>query len=178
MEFVGESVGKVAAKLAEYRETNKFPAGSPVAEVHAQLCERFPECCVDDSPQVDGQELVRRVVIQAKKWLIDAQMRKPQIFVAPDVAKSRSESCANCPHNWNWKLLCQPCQLAASDLFEPVIAPRKPNAELDGRCCEIAGDDLSVAVWLEGPKIEVKCDCWRKAAPQVDATPQISAHQS
>lgn len=174
IKFEGDSVSDVALKLEEFRTVNGFPVGCPLAEVHEQLCERFPSMEVFTPAPVQDRELVVRVVAKAKEWLDGLAVKRRPALVSTQIANKRAERCLNCVHNLNWRLFCMPSQLASMAPIASVVSPFKPHPRLTGRACEIAGDDLSIAVHLDGPSIETDCECWR----QVDVCPPSDTSQS
>lgn len=174
--FEGTSVEDVAAKLREYRDVNNFPPGDPEVEVNEQLCERFPSLAVE-VPEIirDDRTIVSRVCETLRGWNREMQMKRKPVMVDLSTAGTRADTCAGCRHNVNWHLLCTPCELASTSILEPYVSPNKPATRLKGRACEIAGDDLSVAVWLNGSSIDTEANCWRKAPP-VDVSESNQTH--
>ena len=178
--FEGDSVADVAAKVREYRDVNKFPPGDPEAEVNEHLCQLFPSMAVE-VPEViqNDRSIVARVCETLRGWNRDMQLkRRPELVDLP-TAGARADQCVNCKYNVNWHLMCTPCELASTSILDPYVAPARPSTRLKGRACSVAGDDLSVAIFLNvrktGSLIETDVPCWRKADP-VDVSESTVTH--
>jgi hypothetical protein len=103
--------------------------------------------------------LAARVVHSTEKLL-----RAAPLAVVPDqYVESRARLCRKCPANVSWVEHCAPCQVKVASLLPRIIAPHQPEAELKGRACLCAHDDLSVAVKLQTPPQVVNAPgkCWR-----------------
>jgi hypothetical protein len=170
VEHRADDVPKLIKSLIEYRVRVGRPPGDPEKEVHDQICARSPGVCLEldsSATQKSGLSpatLVAQITAKMVAWYRESRANRLTLVEAKE-ASQRAAACEGCPLNVEWSKTCPPCFTKAQKVFPLIVSPVKPLKELKGRACLNAGDDLSVACWVNGgPKVTGAPDnCWRKS---------------
>lgn len=149
--------------VKDYRKHSNQPEGDAYAEIVAQICERGPQTCrgVPTRAEVTTPaqiRLVARVVLSTN----ELRETKQTLVKSPD-AYARAEVCKLCIHYKEWSRFCPPCKANATELLKEIVRPEVPVGTVAGCACDLAGDDLSVAVWLDRRLRlnDAPAACWR-----------------
>lgn len=177
----GVSWSTLAGTVSGYRQRNRMPAGDPMKEIRAQVCQRNPELCSDPDPTPEpvirhptktekappdnGHAMKARII----QWLhalrkLKLQTGQPFKLVPAKEAHDREVVCRNCPMKRAISKGCGSCQQVISEYRKAVTGgDRELASDLEG--CHALGIDLRTAVHLDEVRIDnpaLPHNCWRK----------------
>lgn len=165
---VGTSLRDLISKLAAYRTRRGIAPGNPVAEVHGQLCSRFPTRCLNGEPPAADQPLpsgAQSLGTRITAWLrsVWTEMSQSRIeFVDEATVKQRALTCIACPNYSRFPGDCVACSETLNTISFQLRAGRdKFSAPL--RCCSHFGTDLRVDTLLKQlANAKAPDNCWKK----------------
>jgi len=168
--IVGETWQGVINRVIARRKRNNMPPGDPHLEVTEQACKQEPAACQETN---DGREQARQahlkvasIKVRLLQWL--SRLKTPvDHFVEPAEAQRRADICATCPKALGLPEGCGSCRKASEEMRRGIIGPRKEDARLVHRGCDVFGSDLATQVWLEllsEDQADAPANCWRKRA--------------
>jgi hypothetical protein len=166
VEFEDSDVNKLINRVWGYRRRNHLPEGDPFAEVHAQICTRYPGACQEvveltRQPVPEDKVFLGKVSARAADWL-DARNKKKLKFVSRAESDNRADKCTNCPHLVDYSG-CEGCKKLLAEFLTATVVPDVLHERMMGKACRLSCEDLSVGVKLDGQKFlqEAPSHCWR-----------------
>jgi hypothetical protein len=170
MEVRGSDLPGLVQAVESYRRQTGGSLVDVYGEVVAQICGNTPHVCRDVpasevGPTPAQKALVARVVAAALMFRREVASGSVK-FVKANEAYGRASICERCPRRKEWARFCPPCKKNATEVLEAAVRPNELVASVKGAACELAGDDLSAAVWEENPERlnGVPSICWRSNA--------------
>jgi hypothetical protein len=167
---VGGTLEELISRLASYRVRRGLPPGNPVAEVHGQLCQRFPDRCLNEplpdaskpaeaSGPLPGTRLVA--------WLRDLWLRASQkqiAFVTEEESAKRAAICRQCPHYKPMPTECAACAETFNHLSFQLRAGRDKFSK-SLTMCDRFHTDLRVDTLVEQPdQPKAPENCWKRGS--------------
>lgn len=164
--FEGNTLTELVNAVWGYRRRAGLPEGDPFAEVQQQICVRDPGACqevavLNRQPVAEDRVLLGKVSARAAE-LLDLRMQKKLRFVSRAEADVRADKCASCPFNVDYSG-CTSCQKNLEDILAATLTPQLTHERLNKRACRLAGEELSVSVYVDGQTFlnEAPSHCWR-----------------
>lgn len=169
--ILGKSWREVTAKVIAYRKRAGLSAGDPAKEVNDQHCAGNPGNCYPASPDVQTAKALKVATLRSRLLAWFSQIRKAGVqreFVSAELAQQRANTCLGCPQNQSLPNGCGSCKKAVQELRNDVIGGRAADGRLVNHGCNILGEDLATAVWLDRITVdnsELPSFCWRRRGP-------------
>jgi hypothetical protein len=165
---VGDNANHLAAKLAEYRIRRGLPPGNPVAEIHGDLCQRFPGYCQGGpkpaSEKPPATQPLDPLTTQIGRWLLGVHREaaaKAAKYVPEEEAARRAAICAKCPEQAPLPAKCVSCAETMNQVSFQLRAGRDKSSRKLAACSRF-GTDLRVDALLEQPAAaNAPENCWK-----------------
>lgn len=177
VKHTGKNWSDLVQQVRDYRVRNGKPVGSPIQEINAFTCARYPAGCVEvtkcdlkTASSKGGVSKGAALAAAVNRWLqlvARALGENPTPLVSKEEAQKRAAICTKCPRQAAWASSCAQCAGAA---FRIGVAIRKNQDVARGDSlmgCSVLGEDTRTSVWLPRLKPaeqpELPENCWRKA---------------
>lgn len=165
----GNNWATTMARVVEYRQQNKLPAGDPRTEVMEQACQRNPNLCYEDNGAPVSVTPTKTLKGRILRWLAEKRIRfssKKHPHVSKDEVVTRARVCAGCPNNSSIPAGCSSCLMAMKESRKQLLGPRYSTRIKNLGGCSILGEDLQTSTTLDLVREhipELPGHCWRKA---------------
>ncbi len=170
---------KLIGLVFEYRLRNGIEVGDVEADIDSYYCRTWPSFCTNvngtaGAQPKSGEPMLNRVTRWAASAIHQNHMPKggyPLSTVAE--ADRRAEICVNCPKNVAWRGGCGSCSSSTLAVLQQLKQLKKTRFDGSLRACQVAGFELTTAVWLPYSATPITTDqraampeaCWRKPLP-------------